>query len=287
MSNADDRRYVRVAALQPPLRVDAHMPNLHLLRQTADRLVAEAPLDLLVLPEVFDGILKVDRSAEQAEQSRQFLSTLARACRVNVIGGSIGYVDGAGLRYNSCFLVDRTGREVARYDKRVLFSREADRRIAGTDSGIVELDGLRIGVLICADLWWPEPARAMLDRVDVLCVPAKTTVATEPHTTYARAVWHNLALVRAMENGVAVVVSDWSLARHDHQRTTDGVRTAGTHYTSGASTICDPGHRPELERMQRTLHTGVAGVLRADIDLQRLIDYRAYRRSVGLLPGQI
>jgi hypothetical protein len=36
--------------------------------------------------------------------------------------------------------------------------------------------------------------------------------------------------------------------------------------------------------MQRTLHKGAPGVLRTDIDLERLKAYREYRRSVGLLP---
>jgi predicted amidohydrolase len=282
----DDRkpRFVRVAALQPELRPEAFMPNLHLLRQLVERSVAEAPLDMVVLPEFFDGMLAVDRPHVRAEQPRQFLRTLARACNVIVVGGSIAYTDASGRRFNSCFVIDREGHEHARYDKQVLFSREADLRVPGTSTGVYEIDGVRFGVLICADLWWPELARRLVDQVDCLCVPCKSTVPTEAHVEYARALWHNLALTRAMENGIPVVVSDWPSARHDFHVLAGGVRTTQTHYTSGATTICDPGHRPQLDHMQRTLPKGAPGVLRTDIDLQRLRTYREYRRSVGLLP---
>jgi predicted amidohydrolase len=283
---ATDRnpRFISVAVLQPELRPEAFMPNLHLLRQLVERTVADAPLDLVVLPEFFDGMLAVDRPHNHAEQSRQFLRTLAVACNVIVVGGSIAYTDASGRRFNSCFVVDRNGHEHARYDKRVLFSREADLRVSGIATGLYAIDGIRFGVLICADLWWPELARGLLERVDCLCVPCKSTVPAEGHVEYARRLWHNLALTRAMENGVPVVVSDWPNARHDFHVLVSGVRTTQTHYTSGATTICDPGHRPHLDRLQRTLLKGNPGVLRTDIDLERLNTYRAYRRSVGLLP---
>jgi len=128
-------------------------------------------------------------------------------------------------------------------------------------------------------------ARELLDRVDILCVPARTTVPSERYTQYARTLWWSLALTRAMENAVPVVVSDWAEGRHDSKRLVEGTLVHDVHYTSGGGTICDPAGRPDIARIQRTLARGAPGLLTASIDLDAVADFRKYRRSVGLLPG--
>ncbi len=276
-----ESRWLRVAVLQPDLRFGHSMPNLHLLRQTIDRLVGEAALDLVVLPEIFSG----DPDSADGSVARQFLQTLARACDVNVIGGSVLLREANSQQYNTCFAVHRGGELAGRYDKRILFSSEAEIRSSGDGPLIVEFEGFRVGVLICADLWHPELARELCGKIDVLAVVVKSSVPTHEHKEYARQNWHAMALTRAMENGFAVLVSDWPDARHDHERTfKDGVRTRHTHYTSGASCIVDPSHRPDMPRIQRMFLKGQPGVLRADLNLDALKKFRAYRTSVGLLP---
>ncbi len=267
----------RIAALQPELRFSNVMPNLHLIRQTVDRLVGEAPLDLVVLPEIFDG----RPDATDGAEARQFLATLARACDVNVIGGSCLVADADGKQYNRCHVFRRGGEQVGAYDKRVLFSSEATVRAAGSAPGVYEFDSVRVGVLICADMWHPETARELFDRVDILAVPIKSGLPIESQRKYARAIWYAMALTRAMENGFVVAVADWPAARHDWQREGTGRHT---HFTSGAATIVDPSHRPDIDKIQRVLQSGRCGVLRAEIDLQALEAYRSYRRGVGLLP---
>ena len=271
--------------MQPALRWLQPMPNLHLLRQQTEQLVREQPVDLLVLPEAFNGQPSDYDGGASARQARQFLSTLARACHVNVVGGSIDCEYEDGVRRNTCFVVDRTGTEIGQYSKRVMFARELGSRRPGEGSGIFELAGVRIGVLVCADLWEPSLARELLDRVDILCVPARTTVPSERYTQYARTLWWNLALTRAMENAVPVVVSDWAEGRHDSKRLVEGTLVHDVHYTSGGGTICDPAGRPDIARIQRTLARGAPGLLTASIDLDAVADFRKYRRSVGLLPG--
>ena len=271
---------IRLAALQPDLTIGQPMPNLHLIRRTVDALVAEEALDLLVLPEDFAGTTDPMDPAKL----RRFLQTLAKAGRTFVVGGSLSFRDESGAAYNTCFIVDRQGREVGRYDKRVLFSDEASKHTAGTKPCVFALDGVRVGVLICADLWHPERTRELCDKIDVLAVPAKTSVPSEAHTVYARSVWHALALTRATENGFATVVSDWPSARHDSFRVVDGVRTRQTHFTSGASCVIDPSHRPNIDQIVRVLPKGQPGVIQARIDLDSLVAYREYRRKVGLLP---
>lgn len=280
---ARDASIFRVAVLQPALVADRMMANMHVLRGMVDHLTAGG-LDLLVLPEVFDGNLSMSPAARDIDNARQFLSTLARAAKTNVVGGSI-FPEIDGRQRNSCFVIDREGRELGRYDKRIMFSVESDVREPGSGPGIFDLDGVRVAVLICADLWWPELAREVCGRADILCVPAKSSVPGGDQVIYARTLWQNLALTRAMENGVAVLVSDWPEARHDTTRMqADGARTRHTHYTSGGGSICDPSHRPNMVRIQEVFDKGAPGSLATTIHLDKLRAYQDYRRRVGLLP---
>jgi len=158
------------------------------------------------------------------------------------------------------------------YDKRILFGLEQEHCRAGDSEGIFRLDGINIGVLICADAWWPELPRSYKDSSEILFIPARTGVPSDRYVKYARAMWHNLALTRAMENGLVVVVSDWAESHY------------GMRCTAGAACIADPSARPDLSRLHRTLPDGKAGWLAARIDLAALQEYRRYRRAMGLLP---
>jgi predicted amidohydrolase len=277
-------RYLRIAALQPALKPQAATANMVLLRRMVEDLVTVDRLDVVVLPEVFDGCSDPQPGTDPSVDARAFLANLARVCRVNVIGGSVDCPQARGRSRNSCFVVDRQGGELGRYDKRVLFSHEADRRTAGDGPGIFELDGVRVGVLICADLWPPELARELLDKADVLYVPAKTAVPSDLYVRYARTAWHSLTLTRAMENGLAVAVSDWVTDRYEESFEIDGATRRRVYHTCGAASICDPGTRPDSEQLRRVIDPQRSGAVRAEIDLDALAEYRRYRRAVGLLP---
>ncbi|MCP4248044.1 MAG: carbon-nitrogen hydrolase family protein [bacterium] len=302
MSDQPPARFIRVAALQPQLEPAAAVSNMLAIRRMVVDLTETAPLDVVVLPEAFDGggpdspsnskrpgarpetAARPESLTQRAADARSFLGNLARAGNVNVIGGSIEFPEPDGTIRNTCFVVDRRGQEVGQYDKRTLFSREADRRSPGSAAGVFEIEGFKIGLLICADLWRPELARELVGAVDLLCVPAMTAVPAKSHVKYARALWHSLALTRAMENGLAVAVADWPAERP--QQPVPGDRTAArrTFHTCGATTICDPSHRPDLTQIQTTIPPDRPGAARTDLDLHALTRYREYRQSVGLLP---
>lgn len=317
---------LRIAALQLPLRWNHPMPNMIAIRAVAEEL--PSAVEVIVLPEAWTGLPQgcdVDKTAAEA---LQFLQTMARKCRTTVIGGSIESRNDQGDVQNVAIVVDPHGDIVGRYAKRVLYSKERDHGTAGGAPGIFEVAGWRIGVLICADLWRHELMRELIDRVDVVCVPAKTAVPSDNHVLYARQLWHSLALTRAMETGLPVVVSDWSAGRHsphDVDRSVGSVHASGTtfdrgilakrhrdpniapttsgvleptatahtsatpalgvgvHFTSGASTICNPGHRPDIAAIQKTLPLGEPGYLLEEIDRESVSRYTRHRRDVGLL----
>jgi predicted amidohydrolase len=271
----------RVAALQPGLSFDDLDANLDALRRQLRQVSVDRRPDLVVLPEVFEGRPESGGPAGAVA----FLQSAARGFGVRVIGGSCLVTDDDGQRYNRCLVFDAGGRAAGHYDKRVLFASESRLRVAGEQAGVFELSGIRVGVLICADLWHPELARELLGRIDVLAIPIKSSVPAERQIEYARSLWHAMALTRAMENGFVVVVSDWSAGRHELRRASESGRSREVHYTSGAACIVDPSQRPDMSRIQRLVPDGGAAVLTTEIDLSALATYRSYRQGVGLLPG--
>lgn len=317
----------RIAALQPTLRWQQPMSNMFTLRKMVEDLPSN--IDVVMLPEMWPGLPHGTDLERKSTQCAQFLQTLARTRRINVVGGSFERVTPGCGRQNICLVVNREGQIVGEYAKRMLFGREQDAFVPGTEPGIVELEGSRLGVLICADVWNPDLVRELAERVDVVCVAAKTSVPSDNHVEYARTLWHGLALTRAMENGLPIAVSDWPAGRHApkdidaslgsvhapgmeydrgvlhrwpgdpdvaptargpveptataHTSATPALG-AGVHFTAGATTICNPAHRPDIHKIQRILQRGEPGFLVEEIDLAAVQRYREYRCSQGLLP---
>jgi len=201
-----------VAVLQPDLRLNQPMSNMVALRKQVQELPSGT--NIVVLPEMWMGLPSGTEVERWSRDGLQFLKTLAQKCDVNVIGGSFELPAAGGLLQNVCMVVDRGGEVVGRYVKRLSFSHEQATHQPGDGPGIFELDGFRVGVLICADLWRSSLFSEMYEQVDVVCVPAKTAVPTDEHVVYAQTLWHGLALMRASEFGVPVAVSDWACARH-------------------------------------------------------------------------
>ena len=241
-------------------------------------LLAEAAgrtqLDVVVLPEHFNAAEETEGDSAQWHAAQVFAADLARRHAVNLVAGSVERWDSnLGARVNTAVVYDRTGRELGRYDKRRLFGFERRRNVQpGEQALVVALDGVPCGVLICADLWFPEQVRELAATADLLCVPAQTTIRAELQPAYARMLWQTLAMTRAQENVLAVAVSDQAASSRAPFR------------CGGVASITDPSAEPDPAAIQRTLEDGGAGYLIATIDVPRLRRFRAYRRENGLLP---
>ena len=162
---------------------------------------------------------------------------------------------------------------MARYNKRQLFGFERRKGVQpGQRSLVVDLEGVRCAILICADLWHPELVREVAQNADLLCVPAQTTVRPESQPAYAHLLWHSLAMTRAQENVLAVAVSD------------QAANSLAPYRCGGVSSITDPSAQPDQSAIQHRIDDGNEGYLCAQIDLERLDQFRSYRRQNGLLP---
>jgi predicted amidohydrolase len=134
---------------------------------------------LVVLPElaatgyVLDREALLDR-AESTEAPGPVLSAWSAAARERgiVVVGGFAERDGDRL-YNSVAVIGPDGRIAGTYRKLHLFGRERDVFAPG-DVGlpVFEIAGLRLGVVVCYDLRFPEAVRILALRdVDLVAVP--------------------------------------------------------------------------------------------------------------------
>jgi len=142
-------------------------------------------------------------------------------------GGTPETVEGDPKRaFNTCVVVDPTGRLVTRYRKIHLFDvdipggatlRESDGTVAGDDLEVVDIEGVPVGLSICYDLRFPELYRRLTQDLgaQVVVIPAAFTA----HTGAAH--WHVLMRARAIENQVWIVAAaQWG--KHNEKRESYG-----------------------------------------------------------------
>jgi predicted amidohydrolase len=111
-----------------------------------------------------------------------------------------GYPERSGDRvFNSALLIHPAGGGMANYRKTHLYGSEENRLFQRGESLLVaDMEGLKIGILICYDIEFPEAVRALaLAGADLIAVP---TALIQPFDIVAR----TLVPARAFENQVYI-----------------------------------------------------------------------------------
>ncbi|MFK3771777.1 carbon-nitrogen hydrolase family protein [Pseudomonas sp. NPDC089406] len=152
--------------------------NLERLQRQAE-LAASRGAQLLVCPEMFlsgynIGLEQAGRLAEACDgPAAMRVVQIAQAQRIAIAYGYPERGDDGAL-YNSVQLIDAHGRSLCNYRKTHLFG-ELDRTMfsPGADHfPVVELDGWKVGLLICYDIEFPENARRLaLAGAELILVP--------------------------------------------------------------------------------------------------------------------
>ena len=95
--------------------------------------------------------------------------------------------------------ISPSGRVISRQDKMHLYRRETREAQPGSRLGLVGVDGLKVGVLVCHDAVFPETARTLaLMGAELLVVPSLiTAMGGLPWLVYLRA--------RSLENRIPIV----------------------------------------------------------------------------------
>ena len=229
------------------------------------RAAAAAGADLVVLPEASmhdfgapDLLLGPVAQALDGE----FVTTLAAVTAeldLTLVAGMFEMSDDPDRPYNTLVVLGPDGDVVQTYRKAHLYDsfgyRESDRLLAGDlTSAVVDVGGLRCGLLTCYDLRFPEVSRGLVDAgADVLVVPAAWV-----RGPLKEAHWTTLLRARAIENTTYVV----------------GAAQAGRQYV-GCSAVIDP-----MGVSVAALGDEV-GLLLADLDRARIADVRHRNPSLA------
>src|SRR5271169_1946599 len=110
----------------------------------------------------------------------------------------------AGRRHNALAVL-RDGQVTAVYRKHVLpnYTVFDEQRYfePGSDPCIIDVAGVRVGIVICEDIWFPQPARqACAAGAQLIVVPNGS-----PYHTRQQALRRGVVTARARETGLAVV----------------------------------------------------------------------------------
>jgi omega-amidase len=244
---------LKVALLQMDITIghpDANFARAEKLMNEA-MAVSEKP-DVLVLPEMWNTGYALERIRElsdrEGERTRAFISEFCRKHHVHVIAGSVADLEGRdGQVRNTTYSFNRQGELICSYSKIHLFRlMDEEKYLASGDQlGLLSIEGIEAGSLICYDIRFPELTRKMaLAGAKVLFVPAEWPKPRLNH-------WRTLLIARAIENQMYVVACN-------------RVGISGTTEFFGHSLVIDPWGEVIAEAGEEE------GILRATLDLSQV-----------------
>ena len=198
---------MRLAMLQMRVTADKR-ENLRHAREMLLSLRGER-VDMAVLPEMFCCPYSNACFAAYGEtaggEAWQMLSDTARELGIWLVGGSMPELEGEKV-FNTSFVFDRSGRQVARHRKVHLFDinveggqyfRESETLTAGDEITVFDTEFGKVGLCICFDFRFQELAKVMGDRgAKMIVVPAAFNMTTGP------AHWELMFRQRAVDNQV-------------------------------------------------------------------------------------
>lgn len=178
--------------------------NCKKVENWADKVCNSLNPDILVLPEMWTTaytLTELETIIQELDTDIVlFLQGIAKKHKVNLVAGSIAVKEN-GKVYNRALVIDRHGELIYQYDKihLVPMLKEHLYLDGGKEAGTVfELDGYKMGLMICYDLRFPELARSLaLQGAEIIFVVAEWPSARELH-------WNILQKARAIENQVFV-----------------------------------------------------------------------------------
>lgn len=142
----------------------------------------------------------------------------------------------------------------------------------GTNTGVIDLSKVKIGILICADLWNWKLVRDLIvnQGAELLLVPA-FTVVPKNHRAYAKYQWLSLAITRSREFVIPIVIAD-------HY-------SNGEDYDVGAvSCVIDPSIKNEnIKLIEDLIILPSDQIVTYTLNFDNINKYRDYRLRNGLL----
>lgn len=197
---------MKIAQLQTTVYEDKRK-NLEQLRGLLEEIAPEKP-DLVTVGEMFTCPYVTTEFPVYAEKEGgatwQILSSLAKEFHIYMSAGTIPEVDEQGHVYNTAYVFDREGEQIAKHRKVHLFDidveggqsfKESDTLTAGDQCTVFDTEFGKMGICICFDCRFPELSRLMVQMgAKVILVPAAFNMTTGP------AHWELMFRQRAVDN---------------------------------------------------------------------------------------
>jgi predicted amidohydrolase len=206
LSEAPSRppRFVRVATtrIAVPEPNSTLETNFNLISKMLDKAGEQRPDIVLLSENLADRWvdLPVEKTAEPVPgRLTALLGEKARKYRMYVATSLHENAD--GIIYNTGVLIGRNGEITGKYRKVHLPLEEAENGITpGGDYPVFETDFGRVGMMICYDYWFSEPARILrLNGAELLLLP----IAGDGDRLH----WDVISRARAIDNGVYLAAS--------------------------------------------------------------------------------
>jgi predicted amidohydrolase len=215
---------MKIALYQGPGRINDVEAGFALMAEKAAEAAANGA-KILLLPEMYLSGYNIGPEAALAQAlTPEGLIPAQTIAKTHNIALVFGYPELVGNQVaNAAAMIGPDGTLRLNYRKTHLFG-ELDRQMfksVGDRFPLVEFNGFKIGLLICYDIEFPEPARILaLAGADILLIP---TAQMEPYTQVAKL----LIPTRAYENQLYVAYAN-------HSGSDDGLNYVGL------SSICGP-----------------------------------------------
>lgn len=221
---------------------------------------------IFVLPEYCWG----DISFDEYNQACEAINTQLLPNQFILLGSYPHEIE--EIQYNVAVLMDQSGRKVMRQKTRVLSDEAKSQQVQpGKNQGIVEISGLRVAIIICADMWDNTLLNHLIreKEADLLLVPA-FTIVPKGHRDYAKNQWKSLAIVRSREYLIPIAIADHA--------------TSTNKYDVGHSTcIVNPSWKsPKMNSIDDFLSLPTDYVAELTIEFDEIDEYRQYRITKGL-----
>lgn len=205
-NRGEKMKNLKVMALQMNV-VDNIEENIKYIKKELENLSED--IDLIVLPEMFicpyDNESFVKYREEEGGHTWNILSELAKEHGIYIVAGSVAE-EAADKIYNTSYVFDKYGRQIAKHRKIHLFDidieggqsfKESDTFDSGDEITVFDTEFGKIGLCICYDIRFPELFRLMVDRgAKLIIVPAAFNMTTGPKH------WELLFRARAVDNQV-------------------------------------------------------------------------------------
>lgn len=197
---------VQMVLLQGDIQIGKPDVNRKHMQELIQQAMEKNPnTNIIVMPEMWNtgyALTEVHELADpHGKKEREWLQEYAARYKVNIVAGSISEIVDEKI-YNSMYVFNKEGKEVARYAKMHLFRlMDEEKYLASGEEPITfSFDGnWTAGASICYDIRFPELGRTLaLAGAKVLFVPAEW-----PHPRLHH--WRTLLMARAIENQMYVV----------------------------------------------------------------------------------